>query len=199
LRRGALGLVALVGLVAAGSFAFPTTAWAVPGGYGPSGGWGGGGSGTLGDVIVAKTIGPDGGTVTGWDGPTKITIVIPPGVLPTNELIEVTSSTPDCTACSGHNLIVGLAVTHVLHGQSQGAFSGAVKVYVTDQRIWTHSSVLTSQCVALSGAYVSDGFVVVTLYHDSTFAIVSPWSNSNNNGSSGYGHASRFGFFRPDL
>jgi len=209
-----LGLVvAILGLVIAGACAFPTTAEAVDGGYGPSGGWGGGGVGTLGDVIVAQTVGPHGATVTGWDGGTKITILIPPGEFPTNEVVEVRAAVPDCRSLTGKNVIIGFAVSHTVDGKTSGAFLPDVRVLVSSTRISSQALVVSGDCVAINDASIHDGLVVLAMGSDATIVVATPgggtwhgqehgWCSRGGDGCSESGvtvHRWRFGLFWQSL
>ena len=167
-----LGFIALLGLSGAGALALPTTASAVPGGYGPSGGWSGGGAGTLGGIIVAQTVGPRGATITGWDDGAKITVVIPPGAFPTNELVEIMTGSADCGAWLGHTPILGIAISHSIDGKNLGSFPPAVKVAIYDHRISGNAIVVTGGCKAFIGAVLNAGWVVAPLADETTIAVV---------------------------
>ena len=171
-RARSFGIVAFLGLLMAGACAFPPTAWAVDGGYGPTGGSGPGGVGTLGNVIVAQTVGPHGAEVTGWEGGTKISIFIPPGEFPNRELVQITSFVPNCKSFPGWDAIIGFAVSHALNGNAQGAFSSPVRTIVFNQKISPHALVLSGGCKALDNVVIGKGFVVTSLRADGTIAIL---------------------------
>ncbi len=196
--RRVLGLVVLLGIITVGAFAVPTSAWAVDGGYGPGGGWSEGGGGTLGNVIVAQTVGPGGAKISGSDGAAKITIFIPPGAFPNEELVKVTASVPDCKGISGRDVVIAFVVTYSMDGKNQSAFSGDLKIIVSDHRISSHSSVLTD-CAPLKGVDINDGYAAAPIQFDATIAIVSASRGNSQPHDSGVGHHWWIGLFRPAI
>jgi len=189
--RGYLArLSAFAVLIPVGVAAFSTSGWAVDGGYGPGGTSSSGGGGTFGDVIVATTVGPDGGTVLGHFHGTRIDILIEPGELTTEEVVVVMSSTPDCKALAGRDTVIGLAVFLVNKKHEQEKFSGGAKAIISNAKINPRSVIFAVEhdgCTTLRGLDLDYGQVTVPLQLSSAFAISSPFQISGDSSYDGQG------------
>ena len=169
---------ALALLVVAGAMVLAPNGWAVDGGYGPGGGAGYGNGGTLNNVIVAKTVGPRGGSVVGHSHGTTIVILIPRGQFSTAELVEVTSATSSCKELRGKQVVIGLTVVAFTERPTSLTPWGASKAVVSTGR--DEASLVFGidheRCTLLDGIDLSGGHVVVPLYRSSSLVITSPSS-----------------------
>ena len=114
-----------------------------------------------------------GGTGTGRSDGSEITVVIPPGVFPNDELVEVTAASPNCASWPGHKLIVGFTIADSINGKPQDAYSGDVQVIIVNPSISADSRLVSGQCKPLGGAVVNSGSIRTLLRYNSTVAIVS--------------------------
>jgi hypothetical protein len=174
-RRGRLvKLSSLAVLIASGVASFSTPGWAGGDGYGPGGGPGGGRGGGFGDVIVVETVGPSGASVLGRFHGTTVDLVISPGEFSTDELVGVTSFTPDCRVLRDQHVVIGFGVFVIVDGHTKQALTGPATVTVSSPRISSSSliySVDHDRCTALNGLTVSQGHVTVPLSTSSAFVI----------------------------
>ena len=191
-RSSYLKVGVLAALIIAGLTSFAPSSWAVDGGYGPSGGYGSGGSGTLGNIVMAKTIGSDGGSIFGSYRLTKITIVIPGGALPSDEVVEAVTSVPDCVSLKGQDLVIGLAISALDGKNRQDDFAAGSSATLSSLKITPNSKVFyvddEHHCI-LAHLPINDGQVTVPLDATSAFVITSPHK-------SGSDHHAHHGFFR---
>jgi hypothetical protein len=118
--------------------AFAPAAWAVNGGYGPDGGETLGGVGALGDILVAKTVGPGGGTIVGRIGSTTLTVVVPRAAVAANDVVEVVSWTPNCAALKHASVVIGFAVL-ATDGSSRYSFARAPAEFVSSPWLTSNS------------------------------------------------------------
>ncbi len=163
----------LAALIAAGLTSFAPGAWGVDGGYGPSGSGGGGGSGTFGNIITAKTVGPDGGSLFGHFQGTTIKIVIPPGAFATEQIVEVVSSIPDCISLKDQAVVIGLAVFATSGKNRQDEFSGDLEAILSNPKITSDSRIVSvdeDRCTALHLPFDS-GQVTVPLDTSPAFVL----------------------------
>lgn len=189
-RRSGLKLAALAALSLVFATAFSTSGWAVDGGYGPGGTSSSGGGGTFGNVIVAMTVGPNGGNVFGRFRGTTIDILIPAGQFTTKELVEIASSHPNCKALIGRETIIGLDVFITNREHTQDTFSEGAKAIISSPKITSDSLVLSANhndCAILSGLEIETAHVIVPLQLSSAFVVTSPIQHNEYFGNGGQG------------
>ena len=170
--KEAFGFLAV--LTAVATTCFGPAAWAVDGGYGPGGSPEIAGAGAFGDVLVAKTLGPSGGTIIGRIGSAVLTVVVPGGAVGANNVVEVVSWTPNCAGLKNAKVIVAFAV-FATDGTSRSGFVRAPAEFVSSPSLASNSSTVYNSNVGCAGSKlpVNHGTLWLPPETSPMFAVVS--------------------------